>query len=222
MKLDKVLIAGPWVGEFGWELLAWQGYIRSLSRNFDKTIIICARSSKGIYLDFADEFLFFSEISFGKYKVKPEYIRFGRDNDTEYDILFHIRSRKEIRPEDNWSIDNWNVLKEKFKDKKIACIGTTSSSGWIEGTDDLRNIPLGDLFDIMRNSHAVFGPSSGPMHLSSLCGCPHVVWSYSGNKTRYEENWNPLNTRVLFLDEYGWHPSPEYVYKEYIKWSSDE
>ena len=275
MKLDKVLIAGPWVGEFGWELLAWQGYIRSLSRNFDKTIIICARSSKGIYLDFADEFLFFSEvtgpkdsyfmhglnmqksfkdtidkaklllnksttlllprrigvppathwteeISFGKYKVKPEYIRFGRDNDTEYDILFHIRSRKEIRPEDNWSIDNWNVLKEKFKDKKIACIGTTSSSGWIEGTDDLRNIPLGDLFDIMRNSHAVFGPSSGPMHLSSLCGCPHVVWSYSGNKTRYEENWNPLSTRVLFLDEYGWHPSPEYVYKEYIKWSSDE
>ena len=31
----KTLIAGPWVGEFGWELAAWQGYIRALSKNFD-------------------------------------------------------------------------------------------------------------------------------------------------------------------------------------------
>ena len=32
----KRLIAGPWVGEFGWELFAWQGYIRALSRHLKK------------------------------------------------------------------------------------------------------------------------------------------------------------------------------------------
>tara|TARA_R100000030_G_scaffold98041_1_gene87580 strand:- start:673 stop:786 length:114 start_codon:yes stop_codon:yes gene_type:complete len=36
------------------------------------------------------------------------------------------------------------------------------------------------------------------------------------------ENWNPLKTKILFLDEHKWHPSPEYVYKKYIDWSSDE
>jgi len=36
----KKLIAGPWVGEFGWELFAWQAYVRALSRNFDHTTII--------------------------------------------------------------------------------------------------------------------------------------------------------------------------------------
>ena len=53
----KTLIAGPWVGEFGWELFAWQAYIRSLSRKFDKTVIISRENSKAIYDDFADKFI---------------------------------------------------------------------------------------------------------------------------------------------------------------------
>ena len=43
------LIAGPWVGEFGWELFAWQGYIRALSRNFEQTTIIARPGAKPIY-----------------------------------------------------------------------------------------------------------------------------------------------------------------------------
>tara|TARA_R110002110_G_scaffold43051_1_gene134348 strand:+ start:279 stop:473 length:195 start_codon:yes stop_codon:yes gene_type:complete len=35
---------------------------------------------------------------------------------------------------------------------------------------------------------------------------------------RYQENWNPLGVPMLFLDEYDWHPSPEYVYQSYINW----
>jgi len=32
MKKNKsLLIAGPWLGEFGWELFAWQGYVRYVS-----------------------------------------------------------------------------------------------------------------------------------------------------------------------------------------------
>ena len=275
MMSKKTLIAGPWVGEFGWELFAWQGYVRALSRHFEKTVVICSQKSKPIYQDFASSFLFFDkvtgpkdsffmhnfnlqtnlreilaesnyklipntsllipkrignppathwadEVVLGKQLIRPEYIKFNSDNKFEFDYVFHIRNREDIRPEDNWDLENWSKLKDLLGNYRVACIGTKGSSGFIEGTKDLRGAPLERIFGVLSSAKAIFGPSSGPMHLSSLCGCPHVVWSYNGNKTRYEKNWNPLSTPILFLDEYGWHPSPEYVYKEYIKWSSDE
>jgi ADP-heptose:LPS heptosyltransferase len=91
-------------------------------------------------------------------------------------------------------------------------------AAWLKGTEDLRSIELKKICDIMRNSECVFGPSSGPMHLASLCGAPHIVWSTSKNKTRYEENWNPLSTPVLFLDKHGWHPTAEYVVERFSQW----
>jgi hypothetical protein len=34
MNLNKkVVIFGPFVGEFGWELLFWQGWVRKVSRS---------------------------------------------------------------------------------------------------------------------------------------------------------------------------------------------
>ena len=56
-KSNNTLIAGPWIGEFGWELFAWHAYIRRLSRHFSKTIIICRDNSRDLYRDFADEFV---------------------------------------------------------------------------------------------------------------------------------------------------------------------
>ena len=29
------VIAGPWVGEFGWELFCWQAYLRAIKNQFD-------------------------------------------------------------------------------------------------------------------------------------------------------------------------------------------
>ena len=270
-RQTKILIAGPWVGEFGWELFAWQAYIRSLSRNFDKTVILCRESSKEIYSDFANEYIFIeakgmadsffmhgvdmdsilresmtknkhlltnsttifkprrigmppfthhtSPISIGRWKITPEYVRFGKEGVCKYDYIFHARSRQ-LRKEDNWSVGNWNkLIKLLPTGSKIACVGTKSESHIIEGAGDLRGIPLGEVFDIMRNAKCAFGPSSGPMHLASLCGCPHVVWSIQSNHKRYTDNWNPLKTPVLFDSKYKWHPSAEYVYEQYQKWS---
>tara|TARA_Y100000034_G_scaffold99307_1_gene121922 strand:+ start:12357 stop:13187 length:831 start_codon:yes stop_codon:yes gene_type:complete len=271
LSVKKTLIAGPWVGEFGWELFAWHAYTRSLSRKYDKTIIISRDNSKALYADFADEFIsynpsggnsdsFFmhgvdlrecfkevliknkisldknttlflprrigmpphthydSGVTFGNHLIKPEYIRFGEQDQNGYELIFHIRNR-DLRKEDNWSLENWFGLKELLENKKIACIGTKKESGWIEGTDDLRDIDLKTLLSILRNSSCVFGPSSGPMHLASLCGTPHIVWTNGPHdRIRYEENWNPHATSVLFLNQYGWNPSPQYVYDSYIKW----
>jgi len=266
----KTLIAGPWVGEFGWELFAWQAYVRALSRSFDETIIISRENSKAIYKDFCDRYITFGppnnladsyfmhnfdvngaiikitkennislnknttlflpkrigfpphthhaeEISFGPYAVKPEYIRFGKETKNKYDYVFHIRNR-ELRKEDNWSIDKWDMLLQLLSPSKVACIGTIRDSGLIDGADDLRGVELSKVFDILRNANCVFGPSSGPMHLSSLCGSPHVVWSRKENYIRYTKNWNPLNTPVLFDSTHSWHPTPEYIHSKFLEW----
>ena len=270
----RTLVAGPWVGEFGWELFAWHGYIRALAKKFDKTVIIARSNSKALYDDFADEFVSFEPTGgisdaffmhnvdvrtclkkvvdtnniklnkgttlllprrigipphthytqheiFGDHMIKPEYICFGEKGEKLFDFVFHIRSR-DLRKEDNWSFGKWQTLKELLGDKKIACIGTKSESESIDGTDDLRGLELSRLMSILRNSTCAFGPSSGPMHLASLCALPHVVWSTPANKIRYEENWNPLQTRVLFNSDYSWHPSPEFVYKKYLEWNDND
>tara|TARA_R110000824_G_scaffold286117_1_gene474273 strand:- start:473 stop:1315 length:843 start_codon:yes stop_codon:yes gene_type:complete len=270
-KKERTLLAGPWIGEFGWELFAWHGYVRALSKKFDKTIVISRSNSKALYVDFANDFYDYTPpdeladsffmynidlksclkeavqlhnidinkdmtlllprrigmpphthhaeaMSFGEYVITPEYIRFGAKKEQEYDYIFHIRSR-ELRKEDNWSIENWEKLKALLGDKRIACVGTKEEAGWIEGTDDLRSIDLQSLLTLMTNATCTFGSSSGPMHLSSLCSSPHVVWSIPQNRIRYENNWNPLNAPILFLDKYSWHPSAEYVYNKYVNWS---
>lgn len=55
---NKKLFAGPFVGEFGWELFCWQGYIRYLAENkFDHTTVCCLAGHSALYEDFADEII---------------------------------------------------------------------------------------------------------------------------------------------------------------------
>jgi ADP-heptose:LPS heptosyltransferase len=54
----KTLLAGPWLGEFGWEIMTWVPAIRKYSRKFDETIIVCKVEHEYLYRDFAKEFIF--------------------------------------------------------------------------------------------------------------------------------------------------------------------
>ncbi len=56
LKSDKTLLAGPWVGEFGWELCCWQAHVRRISREYNKTIIVSRKGREFLYEDFANEF----------------------------------------------------------------------------------------------------------------------------------------------------------------------
>ena len=60
------------------------------------------------------------------------------------------------------------------------------------------------------------------MHLASLCGAPHVVFSTPSvtekDEIRYTKNWNPLKTPVLYLCENGKVDAPEYVFERFTHW----
>lgn len=53
-KQKKTLFASPWIGELGWQLFCWQGYLRKLAKDYDKVIVTCRTGEDLLYRDFAD------------------------------------------------------------------------------------------------------------------------------------------------------------------------
>lgn len=254
----KKLLAGPWIGEFGWELFCWQGFVRKESRKYDHTTIICRPGHQVLYQDFADEIIEFDPKSYktemhrcfeaeshmplvnsinydqwidgtrfnmGYTNVNgvrksnhdvfemQEFFKYQSNKNVQgYDIVMHGRS-KSTGNERNWSKENWDKLADICKDSfSICCIGNEEAFK-IEGVDDKRCVPLEELVGIMSSSKLVVGPSSGPMHLASLCGTKHLVWSINANYHRYTEDWNPLNTDVIFYDKEDWQPNVNNIKK---------
>jgi hypothetical protein len=273
---DKILFAGPWVGEFGWELFCWHAYVRTLSNFYDKTICVSSEHSRFLYEDFCDHFIAFSpetggdkdsfyKIGFsitnelihkqlvesgfntknskisiftprrigdpprthftepfklGNNVVVPEYKKYGTVQEKYKDsIVVHARDRN-LRAPDNWPEEKWILLVDKLKNRgytNIVSIGLKRESMHIKGTTDMRECEHGALLDLLASAKCIFGPSSGAMHLASLCRCPQVVWSTEYNFDRYTENWNPFGAKVMFLSEFGWQPEPEYVLSKFME-----
>lgn len=256
----RVLFAGPWVGEFGWELFCWQAAIRHMAKtaNFDKIFVSSSPQNEAIYADFCDEYVpytlnsykrngylcedYVDDFDHKKYlsckhtnviippntricnyntvrgwvnQPPQKFIKFGNLSADGYDIIFHCRNRrwnnKSIKFR-NWSIDNWELLFSKLGTTyKIACIGTKEESFHIDGTHDLRGIPLSELCDVLRSSKILITPSSGPGHLASLCGCPHLIWSGDNNEARYTKDWNPFKTPCYYIGG-SWNPDANTIY----------
>lgn len=248
------LFAGPWVGEFGWELMNWQGYIRALRPAYEQ-ITVCSRaSSKALYADCCDSFIphdirgqanshvIFDlenpdELAGILSQIPPDcdhlpplrYIprsvqrfrRFGRrEQGTHYaEVLIHAR-KKESGGREDWAESQWNELIDKLRRKslRVGGVGLSSATLNLSGIEDYRDIDLKKTMNLMAAAKLVIGPSSGPMHLASLCGTPHLVWTdrrtYGMRKTsreKYETWWNPLQTPVQVLDQFGFNPPVEDV-----------
>ena len=125
----------------------------------------------------------------------PVFIKYGRPI-KRFEILVHARNRVH-REQDNWN--GWNKME---LGDGVASIGSKEEALHIEGTCDIRGIPLEELVNYMAGARMIIGPSSGPMHLATLCGCPQVVWSdREDTLVRYERTWNPFNVKsVRILD----------------------
>lgn len=155
---------------------------------------------------------------------EKSFIKFGHKNaKVSYDVLMHARwSNKCGSHNRDWPMDKWSELMQHMNGLRVASIGIKGFAKKIPDTKDLRDISLDELADTMASSAMVIGPSSGPMHFASLCGCTHIVWTddkvWGGvggpirtNKYRYEVAWNPLKTKCIVLDTCNWNPKPHNV-----------
>lgn len=242
-KRGKTAFFGPWVGEFGFEIAWWQGYCRKESHNYDYVICSTYPGNEGLYEDFANEVQahkltgqpmcgwangLTGEFDFPNVtkvfmppekKLIPhneqEYIVFGADNPYyEFDILLHINEAKRK------NYPYWKEILDAFKDYKIACFGKTGKwpDGHLEGTKDLRDIPIKELARYMAGSKVVVGPCSGVMHFACYCKANVVVWAANSTFTwgqtirqRFESIINPLGAKNIVIDKYNWTPPAENV-----------
>ena len=157
---------------------------------------------------------------------RAEFVRYGeQDSRWTGGIAVHARWRMEWGDDRNWSQDNWaqwaGMFRQTRPDVPIFCIGSTAGSLMLPGALDYRGMPIAELCDLLASVECVVGPSSGPMHLASLCGCPQVVWiGEVGLKQEilvarymapYPDGWNPHGADVACIIDEHWNPSPAVV-----------
>jgi len=98
----------------------------------------------------------------------------------------------------------------------------------LENVKDFRDIPLDQTMNLMSSTRLVLGPSSGPMHLASLCGAAHLVWTDRRtfsmgitSREKYETWWNPLNSKAIVLDADGFDVKVDTVLTEVHNYLSE-
>ena len=244
----NTLHAGPWIGEFGWELCSWNPFVRWLSQQFDKVIVEGPASSEYLY-EFADEYRpneptpGFSDEYKGHCEAftpepgatvvkplpgvhgKPEKRAFARvfkpnpEREWRYlpksaehvaDVLCAFRSPKVFKGRTIKDKEYPRLRCEELVHKllgenlSVACIGGLDNYH-IEGTVDLRGAPLEKQCAVLAGAKVCVGPSSGPMHLASLCKTPHVIWynrkDIAASVVRYESFWNPHGTAFTYMKQ---------------------
>jgi hypothetical protein len=153
---------------------------------------------------------------------KQRFLKFGKvGNAPGFDVVIHARKAIGKRPGHGWDTAHCDAVTRRLlvAGYTVCAVGLSSDAYCPPDVKDCRDVPLYFLMDMLASSRLAMGPSSGPMHLASLCGTPHLVWTdtdvYSAigatNRARYERLWNPLSTRAIVLDHEGWRPSVESV-----------
>ena len=243
----RIGVFGPDVGvEFGWLLVKVIPKIRHMALNFDETYVITSTDRLPFYKDFAKPYTEMAKTlkqnmcGFRRTRItyvhptqefccgpaKSLFYKYGSDSKSAGEcIVIHMRKKGDGR---EWDNKTWNVFLKGLKkttDLPIFSIGTQ-----IHGySDDVYGCyaPSDSALCFLSDAKLCIGPSSGPMHLASLCGCPHIVWTDSKkwnlggkkgtNRERYEIAWNPFKTEAIVIDQYGWKPNPDIVLDEVKK-----
>jgi hypothetical protein len=242
--MKKILVAGPDSGmEFGWALMRWQAKLRYLSKGFE-VYVISTPDRMFMYEDFAKPYTeMINKYSRNMWRfngpdvayLQPnkefccsegneKFVKFPSKTTIENCIAIHMRKKEDGR-EWNWSKWCEFIMRlGKNTNLPIYSIGSMTQTHqgleakWYYGADVL----------ILNSAVLCIGPSSGPMHLASLCGTPHLVWTdkkrwnlgfvKGTNRDRYERHWNPFNTKAIVVDEYGWNPPVGVILDETVNY----
>lgn len=250
----RVLCAGPYVGEIGWELMAWQGRVRLRFREgrFHRLILAGAAGREAFYEDMAPDYRpidlnpipgqayedrralppscqpmpadqlrslleptvdsMVSELREAGQEVEtlwPTYCGaiLPCDGGHQHFIRFY-RPCEQVRPApwvvlirrtrcfgaENWTAGEWDDLAARLSRRGIQVTVFPNDSR--------------TAIEALSHCDLAAGQSTGGLHLASLCGCPHLVWSTDDdrlwtpwemtNRQRYETYWNPLGTSILY------------------------
>lgn len=161
MTTQEHWLCGPWVGEFGWELLHWQGYLRALSDRNRRVqfTVICETGHEYLYQDFAHSFIRrdsplngrngylnsdaepFQRIDGYERYVRPfdttretqRFIRLGAGViAAEFDVMVHARdTAKGGDLHKNWWESKWTDLVARLTDSGYTVGAFGSTSGAI-------------------------------------------------------------------------------------------
>lgn len=208
---QKIAFAGPWIGEFGWEIMTWVPYLRKLSSEYDKMYISTFEGVEALYTGFHCELEFvphhFTErtddwlrelwpavdVERGvkqivpvekEYRVEGAYVRYGSPVVKDMGVLFHARGIEKGASK-NWPIEKWQELAKQFPGART--IGSvndllpTSGDQIVGPIHDWRDTQLKPLMDVIASAAVVIGQSSGVMHLALMCGTPIVTWGKCNN-----------------------------------------
>lgn len=164
-----------------------------------------------------------------------KFVKYGHPDDgARADVLIHARNIKRgdwidraCGGDHNWGKENFEQLASRLKGKTVASIGTQKDAHHIPGTKDFRDAPIMSLCGAMSKASVIVGESSGPMHLASLCGLPHVVITHGRpeksinghtNKWRYMTGWNPLKTECCVVEHPRWNPTVDDVMLKVLRY----
>lgn len=219
---EGVVLFGPFIGEFGWELMAWQAWCRQQSKRFEKSYVCSFPDMKMLYEDFAEfiphthqgraldwdmqenirkvEFDMPGDVTiqilpFKRYRTDGDFIQFSSMPIPGYTYLLHARAIG--RGGKDYPLDRWTQLASELSGQGVVASIGSELDHHIPGTADLREIPLRELADIMAGCECVIGGSSGTMHFASLCAPRLVTWG--DGRTYFGET---LQTRY----EKTWNP----------------
>jgi hypothetical protein len=185
---------------------AWEAYRMKIN----KRIKALKAAGHEITILTAKKYISTDEQTFVKYGKAERAIARG----DIFDIIVHARNKESHNPYYqiyNWPIERWNKVVEALCEHKltVAAIGTKNDALLPIGAVDMRGIDLCRLTDMLAASRLVVGPSSGPMHLASLCGVPRFVWASKQwssaigayDRERYMQKWNPFRTTCKVIDD---------------------
>lgn len=217
------MVAGPFWGEFGWELMRWQGYLRMLSKT-NTVQVKCQIGHEYLYSDFAADIVLCARLEDTpapdkwrpseeeSYLVMPskkicedpklpqKFIKYGNPyGQVSYDVLIHARKKAPFSR--NWPDLSWDIFADHLDGLKVAYIGSKDGARRRMHGEDLRGIPLESLCNAMAASKVLVGPSSGPHHLAALCGLPSLVWTD-------KRKWNVGGVRTTNWNRYHKHWNP--------------
>jgi len=255
---SNTLFCGPFVGEWGWELMWFNPLCRYHAEKYDHIVVAAPASSRYLY-EFADEFIPLNTVGisycdgylfgdapvveadaylsptkeFSKYQNEPDRISTPRkwrnlspeNREKVADILCAFRPKK-------YGIDGKRIFGKEYPKNKcqqlvdlfkknglsVACFGGQDNY-CPDGAIDLRGKQLEDQCGAISEALCVVGPSSGPIHLASLCRCPHVTWIASMHHTlghRYKNVWNPFGSPVAYLG-HSIIPEPSIVFHKTVR-----